>query len=226
MGVLEGICVREIAQPFPAWFTGTPFDHWNGGLPYREITQIRGPVGSGKTTLLVQFLNGFGTYKSSGDGKIVYITSDVVTKRISSPFHVGCYCTDNLSHVRFVLEDARPSPHDLVVIDDVGDYFYSGPEGSAASEWNHIAEILTRSECTTVVAETHRKVATHQIAGRSLSRNVLDYITSLCFDLSLIATTIYGPVVEALVVKSKISTEASPLRLWIRPEHKTPVMIT
>lgn len=202
--------------------TGTPFDEWEGGIPFRDLTQIRGPVASGKTAILCQFA------RAREVGRVFYFSPALPPREwlLTTVPDRTVFQEGSLVSLDRILRSLDLTRDDLVLIDDVPAFQkpLDGAVASGARIWASLAQYLRSKEITSVWTGCVRDSGMN--ARRSLSGKGVDFAAALILNLDFIVTSSLGPVVEVTASKIKTAANPEPLRLWIRPGYEFPISKT
>lgn len=194
------------------------------------VTQLRGPAGIGLTTILRDLVLSW----SQGSAWILSPSSQNVKPieletLISNSVGVVRYQTlEEISQVaKEIVKTCKDNERPLVTVDDLPGFGLKDTSlvGGKAQVWTRILNTLTATKCTVVLTGVPRAVMSTK--HLSLGPRVLDFRSDAIIDLDEIARNADGVIVEATATKHKrLAPGRSFGRLWIRPEHETPVCLT
>jgi len=206
----------------------TPSATLRDWIPANEITVLQGEFGTGKTSI-VEFL------AKDWAGPTFYFTADSVLERDSRRwFREGvAYCqitdTEDLMKMVRTLVDERVGRSSLIIIDglDLLSSKVRDELGAAARMCHKTLQVLRGMQSTVVLTGLVRHMAPVKRMGSGTNMpESVTHSASTILELESIARNTEGVIVEVIAKKDRRRPQGSRGRLWVRPQHQTPVRTT
>lgn len=212
---LSGRTKRRCRTPVTA---PTTLRDW---IPEHALTVILGSQRTGKTSIVEALAKGW-------DGPSFYFTYDTVPDKDTrrwfkhGVFHCHVTSLEDLIKMVRALVDQSVGKSSLIIIDGFT-YLTSKSDGLGASAkmWGQIVRTLCAMESTVVLTGT----SSQNLIGSQMPK-IIAFYASTILELDEIARHSEGVIVEVIAKKDRRRPPGTRGRLWIRPEHETPVRTT